>query len=1716
MYKRTQILPILIQNKSALDIPILFFGSTFFNFEPRSKIFKRNDSETVEVMFSPPADISENTTIYGFGLAASDIDHKLHAIQLLGKPNSEFHIYPIIGKDGISVIDFGKIELSTNSFDNNVKHVTMCNNFPSAYSWSMKFLSSKSKYHAFDAPLMSGELLPYETFALPFRFKCDSSGVFESIMEISIKESLDRLAKPIKIVNVILRAHAVNSNLTGFPDRIDFGSTLINHRKQIKFTISNSGTSDAKVLFLCKSPYHIEPESFEISPKEIQDVVITFNPTESRTSSFKLQVFFNQRLIIVPVTGTGGNAELLCEKYENKPIEFGSQKELSIAWTSIYLTNKGTLPLTLELITADQPDLVRLQFIDTTAIVPLDNGNNDKSSIKVYRDLWGILRRKIKTLAILNGLDTKSITHKKSDPFKRKTAVRNSSGHSLTILKSGSLPDERMSTLGVPELRPFHSYHFRIGYLHKYQSFKNTNVHFHYLPVTSEYGDETTRKFFKCMTLRILGKVYRPLELVPTSHDFGLAPAEIFSKLESWKIQKNQSSTFNVHYGVYREGQTDEKGIFYLEVLNMSFEPDNLTLKQITNEFTVNGRGWYVGPGDRVIIPIEFHPTKEQIQYRGEAVFSHNYGTQVINLFGTGASADLYADDLIDFGSIKYGSVGNRSFRICNRGLLECRYLIEISQQGTDYRLANGEPFEYEGSIGSGVALMVEMNCCCQSVKQQDAFVLIKWERIPGGLWEDIVIPITVKIGLPIFKPKLLELDFQTTYINVNKTLEFDVVNDGTAACAWSSQCDSEFLLIDPEDGVLNPGETVKIQVTYTPDTYDSLTSQILFNTDAGQKIMMCYGIVGIPYLAIPEDDLDIEFGIAVIQKTHTRQISLRNSGSRLIEFEIILLEMMRDGIIAPKDDYEVFFTDPTNGIIPPGQTTKINIQCIPRIYGSTITSRFNIRTKDGEQYSGRLSVTGGRAIIKIAPPDIKQNIAGEKPQTAEIKMKGSSQSKLESSPIEAARLAFQSHIENLQDIVAGLRTAEIDFVEKKQKEDRAGEVQPIKEQYKPDGRPVSSQKAFDGTPAERKQREIETLELSSALLADKADMEKKKRQLSAGKVFDGSDLRSRVQQAVESITKNSPRRSRVSMEDSEEFTMQGTSSGRVRITSRQGIDNVFDRDGPRNSASARRRKSAVEDNHSQIENSTVIKYMDDLSILENQLEDITAAIRGIGSLSGTPNSSRSGLGRYNAGSSRKHIRSASPLIPSRPSTRDSVPVKEPAKEEKENSASGDQSKAENQNIDAENNLLIDVKQSTDRNPEEQRRTVEGLSKKILESTKGVIKAVKDQLSNKWIDNREFLASSLRKVQKTTMVIEALNLSKVFSEKLENEFSLGLLKAGDRMSNILLFDLPNTGNIAFEFDIIPNDGSLIRPTDFDSNRESELLSVDPMSGYVKPGEKIKFSANFYSNTPGLYQQGFDLFSGGEKVIGFTITAKVGTPILIIEPNLLDFGLVTKNRTGVRTLIISNVGSYRDSWKFEQLVASQGMDEEFLTSLENPDKPPYIFSSNRGELQPGEVTPLQVTFAPKKEGPFNYRYRLTWSGETRLVDLKGIGGGAKIKSIMDSPGDVKYGGLDWGICIVGCSYTKTFQVTNLGNVTGYLKIKLISDLPPFINIIALGMRNSLTQNRSSSLKLTSMRTGMCAYLQENIDQSQLNISHKFLKLPKNLFKLLFWKALILKY
>jgi hypothetical protein len=1018
-----------VQNRGSFTKKVKFMSSLGFTIEPKNKELEPGELLKLDIFFVPPLDLLNMVTVLGFVSAVDTMNSLSNSTQIIKRMSLAFLILPLQNYiDNQVVIDFGVIEINGDCNSECVRYLLLCNPFMTKYNWSIKIEPSSRKTIAFQLPLLKGQLSNLDTFPVPLTFKTDVSGAFESKCDIFV-DPVDEFSKRIRLASLILKGTAVYSKVYGLPESIEFGSTIVFHLSKRTFSIQNEGSKEVDVNALIRAPFTMKPQKFSIPAKSFQKVEVFFNPIEHKTHNSSIQLFMNQELCVIPISGSGGNSLLKCADYTDHPIDFGLKKDGDIVWTNIFLTNSGTIPLKVVSIGSDTPGKVRLCYIDIVKSAPINEKLQVTIFNKIYvrKDYWKIIRRKIKifkfmqiTAKVFNGkifsdANESTIQHKKSEVIEI-----------LDILNSET-PKVGFSW---PELSPLHAYQLRVGYPVIYNDEPLRQISLSYKPICEAIESVTEEELIETLTVEMTCEVFVPIEIKPLSLSFGLLPAETF-------LESNFTKTLPNEYGVSKQTeQTNFRPEINIHVFNNSNTPMSLVLRKISPEFLVSGRSWYILGNEAIEIPVAFHPPREQTQYIGEAIFAHKYDEVTIALTGTGASAELITDEEIDFGNLKLDTSASRWLTLHNRGVLPCNFEMDIVQLDKDFWFKEGDPLEYEAELKSGQSLKKEIICECRKKSGSSGTVVVRWKRVPMGKQEKVVIPLKLLLGYPEFKFETPDVNFKSTYIGINKQIPIRIYNDGYAACNWKASPQVSTLTCDLKSGVLEPGDLIEINIIYSPTQYETLDSSVLFMTDAGLIELLCYGVVGVPYLKINQEFSKMDFGVVTVGQQHHRFLDVTNTGTEPIEYETHWIEMMKDSELCAKEEFDFYYVEPNSAIINPKETLSIKVIVQPKEYAVNYEAEFMIRSFDGEQHMVSLKAIGGLAIVKMTPPKILsgQKVRVSTPLVENVKMKKSVTTDLPVDNGQLTRFLMKSHIDNLYEVVAGIRTAEKDIISASEK----------------------------------------------------------------------------------------------------------------------------------------------------------------------------------------------------------------------------------------------------------------------------------------------------------------------------------------------------------------------------------------------------------------------------------------------------------------------------------------------------------------------------------------------------------------------------------------------------------------------------------------------------------------------------------------------------------
>lgn len=1619
---------LVIQNRYNGNREVQLFGSPRLQLSPASKYLDAGEAFNIDNIFNLSYDIPPSAMIYGFAAALDEKSFSLCSAQVIKKMSPGVNLAPY-GSDGPLPVNFGNVEVSTNA--ECIQYLIISNPHTFPFKWIVRVANGRSNPDAFEIKISSGVILPLRNFTVPIRFCSEISGVFECIFEVVISEADDVTETPIATSSFLVSGIASKTSIVGIPDRIDFSNTLVKTKKSRSFKIENAGSCVVDLKAFVKAPFTVSPHSMIIPPKSDVTISVGFEPFESVDVSQSLKIFANQLIFCVNLSGSGGMATMECTNYIDKPISFKRCNESTISWISLYLTNTGNLPAILVALSSDRQKLIKVKYVASVQGVPLDEYQlSFEDRVTVKPDYWGVLRAKMKFFAYVKPfLDgNKRLLRDTSTRDLRKTSLWSKSIEGTNVPVQNTLDDEVLySTQLIGDgisIMPHHSLHFKIGFLAFGDSEEAGDLIFSYVPDIEEiYHDSDLTQYLQTTTAEFDAEVVTPLQMVPRSLEFGVIPAGRFELPGFVTAVKNKNS--------WKHSRS-----MRVKVFNVSSIPQTVILQSISSAFKTSEKNWYILPGRKCDIGIEFFPEGAQIGYHGEAVLSHNFGTDTIHLFGNGGSAELEMGQEIDFGKLKAGARYVKSFELQNNGLLDCPFELDIIQDGSMFKFTSLEPFECQGVVRSDKKYLVDIECCCEAKSYSNNHnLIVRWKQVPNGPFLEKAVPLLVQVGKPVFVIREQELDFQTTYIDVNKTVNCTISNPGSALCIWNAECDNSQITLSSYEGSLEPYAVTVLQVKYTPTDFERHTSSIHFFTEVGSKSVMCSSVVGVPYLKVAQNFLAADFGIVTIARNHSRKYELLNTGVQNIEFDIHLTMMEKNGVDYPLEEFDTFLIEPTNGIIEPGHVLLLTASISPRDYATIYRGQYIIRTKDGEQYYGSVSATGGRAIVKIKPPnrmgrDQLLELKAAQPEAEDSKdLENNGNAKNDRSAMlfneaESSKYVMQSHLDNLFDILAGLRSIETSDTSTAPEISRKNVVL--------DG---SDWKSRAGTPKAK-------VQTSPLAILEQRPGSKSSASTPQSDRFLGSLLK--IEKELDIA---------IGLSSSSGLLNENEHTSKIRVLEDEkpktaGGQGVYHagrkRRGTRPETRPGSRPNAMDSNSGPLATSSA----DSLG----QADRINLRSPLKSKLSGIPNKQGSDSPLFAQSSISSDCPKSS--LFSRPPT---VTGSDLTSSEKSASAVSlvdrlvgnlaprgfsptqisDISRAEVENskslIESMLCMARDITKSAgvELDISVKNNIIETMQQRVLESTKAILRAAKNMSADSLFCDREFLTQAVKRLQMSTLAVQTMLNHAEIPEPLESDsFDLGIIRGGNVGDLVSLFSIPNEGNIVFEYSIVKDPNTLRQPENAEPVLEKEgFFHIDGVNdGNLQPNESVDICASFHAVTTGLYRQSYIVKSNDEDILKFTLVGCVGNPDLRVMPAIIDFGLIERGKTASKPIIITNVGTYIDSWRIECLITG---DTEGLL--------PFMVSVVEGQTAAKQNSAIPIIFQPPTEGSFKATLNVIWSQNPLSVHVAGIGGGAKIDFVFEDPVDKALNGLDFGICIVGVPSEKTVKLKNIGTVDAVIEL-----------------------------------------------------------------------------
>jgi hypothetical protein len=329
---------------------------------------------------------------------------------------------------------------------------------------------------------------------------------------------------------------------------------------------------------LTKLPFSISPSFLRLSTNERAKLSLKFLPLAAMPYSRTLDIFYANKHVAIPVSGSGGFARLVCEQYQDRLVDIGNHMEGVTSWINLTITNKGTVPLNLIEVYSPQNTRCRLKFLNITHSGSVSMIQASKLEISESVDYWMIVKKRLRRVILGMVVLSPSLTQSKQKKFLRLDGLMD-----IPIVSS-KLTDSNNADLNLPQLLPNHSYNFKLGLKSIYGRSELNSVTFIYRAVIGSANRKNVGNTQE-LSISFSGKTFRPLEFNPCGYNFGIVPI-IESGLTS-AIRRAEMSSFE-ELGISQTQKEGRPDLLHLKVTNFSRDAQQLLLESILKGNTYN------------------------------------------------------------------------------------------------------------------------------------------------------------------------------------------------------------------------------------------------------------------------------------------------------------------------------------------------------------------------------------------------------------------------------------------------------------------------------------------------------------------------------------------------------------------------------------------------------------------------------------------------------------------------------------------------------------------------------------------------------------------------------------------------------------------------------------------------------------------------------------------------------------------------------------------------------------------------------------------------------------------------------------------------------------------------------------------------------------------------------------------------------------------------
>ena len=939
--------PLALLNQSSKNQGIEYLYPSGFNVDGGKKSIASQEEARVILRFegSDDADLSMH---FGFVAAVRSSDQMFSAVKVVAQTIA-YHIQPV-ESEGV-VINFGASTINVTSRH----YIYMRNMMPRKTNWKFFFSDRDSlNENPFSAVRSSGELDAYASDTIEVTFTPTSQRKYRKNAFVKIFE-IGKLKGHIATNPVFLQGTGSQVVIEGLPDYgtdIDFGNVPVGEVRCRSYDLFNSGIDLETVIVDAPRPFAIDNPIVSIEPNSFSTVTIKYKPQDVANDCRRISFFFRDRCLAFSAHGNAGVCNYLASTSD---ISFGLKPFGTRSISDIMVTNTGSMaldmvnfdivddvkrgkeliggtmgrgfkyskvePLNVEFIKvgkklkaetsmathidgwvflkdnvryavralkrqADLPngDFSVIRQRTSISLAPMDFSSFPKSmkkKISMFQPLASkSLKRKTKRMTRLASLQRMAPSMKVS-----RTSFNISTGAMVDAEASLYKMTKRLNSADakLPPLKPGDTWHLRVSF-HAMSSLPTSSVvalqmvPWQSKPVRDSIacGDMNDENWNQLtLSVRVSGSSLRSPVIHPRFHDFGHVAAARFLA-----------------------GSKNEHAKLECSVINPTQVEQILRYKKCTsNYFVPTKKKIVLSPGAVEFFEIEFRPRNANVEYCGEMIFEDGCREIMLHLTGTGSSAQLRVEEVVDFGTIKRGTEKVKNIILLNDGRLDCNYSVKL--ESDSFELVDWE--QKSGTIAyagiAQIAIRIRAGVDDESEAKYGGMLEISYEQVPGGILSTAYVQLHAAIGYVKFKPQTEIIDFGLTMIKGVSRAIVSMSNHGNAVCEWYAvDITSENVTLNPSSGKIDARGTSKVIAFFEPPEVEALEGEIILRADGQEWIVPFRGRVGVPQLVFP-DSLNLNFETVLVDDVKSRSIEVFNAGSIAVDFELEVSEILTQKI---------------------------------------------------------------------------------------------------------------------------------------------------------------------------------------------------------------------------------------------------------------------------------------------------------------------------------------------------------------------------------------------------------------------------------------------------------------------------------------------------------------------------------------------------------------------------------------------------------------------------------------------------------------------------------------------------------------------------------------------------------------------------------------------------------------------------------------------------